>query len=166
MLAALTVAATPLRVSGQVESRDVVYAELLGNGGLFSINYERRVSAVHMRVGFASWTIDDLFGIGQDRFTVVPVTVSHLVGSGSHHLESGGGVTLGVSEVTSGFGGSSTSAGFVSLTGIVGYRYQKPTGGFIFRAALTPFYGFGREGVAYPDRGFFPSLGISFGAAF
>jgi hypothetical protein len=42
----------------------------------------------------------------------------------------------------------------------------QPAPGFIFRAVLTPFYGFGGEQVAYPDRGFFPSFGLSFSSAF
>jgi hypothetical protein len=33
-------------------------------------------------------------------------------------------------------------------------------------SSVTPFYGFGDPAVAYPDSGFLPSLGASFGARF
>jgi hypothetical protein len=44
----------------------------------------------------------------------------------------------------------------VLLTGIVGYRYQKPAGGFQFRAVFTPLAGEG---------GVVPWAGVSFGYA-
>lgn len=31
---------------------------------------------------------------------------------------------------------------------------------------VTPFYGFGEEDVAYPEKGFFPSFGLSLGYSF
>lgn len=42
--------------------RNAAYVELLGNGGLYSFNYERAVRAVRLRIGIASWTAEDLFG--------------------------------------------------------------------------------------------------------
>lgn len=165
-LGAIVFAAAPARLAAQATPENAIYVELLGSGGLYSLNYERRIGTARARVGFSNWTVDDLFGAGKDRYTVLPLTVSHVAGSGNHHLESGGGVTIGHTAFSSSFDGSRTSSGFVSLTGLLGYRYQKPASGFIFRAVLTPFYGFGREQVAYPDQGFFPSFGISFGSAF
>ena len=35
-----------------------------------------------------------------------------------------------------------------------------------FRASATPFYGFGNEDIAYPEKGLLPSLGISLGYVF
>jgi hypothetical protein len=75
-------------------------------------------------------------------------------------VELGGGVTSGrrEREALSGVSGSLTS-----LTGLVAYRYDPPGRGFVFRVGATPFFGFGDDGVAYPETGFFPSLGVSFG---
>ena len=49
-----------------------------------------------------------------------------------------------------------------ALTGTAGYRYQKPSGGIIFRAGLTPFVNIGD--AEYPD--FNISAGGSVGYAF
>lgn len=166
LLGALTFAATPQTLASQTATPNAVYVELLGSGGLFSLNYERRVSSARVRIGVGSWTASDLFGAGEEAFVVLPLTLSHVSGRGNHHLESGAGVTVGNSKFTSSFDGTTTRSGFVTLTGLVGYRYQKPGSGFIFRALFTPLYGLGEEAVAYPDRGFFPSIGISLGAAF
>lgn len=163
---ALSLAALPQHLNAQAAASNGVYLELFGSAGLFSVNYERRISAARFRVGASSWTIDDTFGIGSDSYTIFPITVSSVLGRGNHHFESGGGVSLGLSSTTDGFDGSKTSNGIVTLTAIAGYRYQKPGSGFLFRAVLTPMYGFGSEETAYPARGFFPSFGLSFGRAF
>jgi hypothetical protein len=42
------------------------------------------------------------------------------------------------------------------VTGLIGYRYQKPARGFVFRAGVTPFF---------YDADFAPFAGISFGYA-
>lgn len=164
--AALALAAAPHLLPAQVPAANAVYLEILGSGGLYSLNFERRVSALHMRVGFGSWSGDDLFGAGESEIVSVPLTLSHLRGTGNHHLESGGGLTLGNRKFTSAFDESTTSSGFVTLTGLVGYRYQKPSGGLIVRALFTPLFGLGEEDKAYPDRGFTPSVGFSLGYAF
>lgn len=163
---ALTFAATAPRLAAQASTRNATYVELLGSGGVFSLNFERRVGAVHMRAGVGSWTAADLFGAGETSIVTVPVTLSRVRGSGRHHLEAGGGLTLGHRKFTSAFDGGTTGSGFLTLTGLVGYRYQKPGSGFLFRAMFTPLYGLGDEEAAYPDRGFFPSFGLSLGAAF
>ena len=43
---------------------------------------------------------------------------------------------------------------------------RHPEGRFVFRAGFTPFFGLGSEEDAYPDKGFLPSCGVSFGVAF
>ena len=141
-----------------------VYLELLGSGGLYSINYEREIrESVWLRVGFGAWTATSFFSDTETAVTTVPITLTRLIGAGTHRLEVGGGLTLGrrEREALSGDSGS-----FVSLTGLVGYRYQPRGRGFLFRASATPFYGFGNEDLAYPEKGFMPSLGISFGYVF
>jgi hypothetical protein len=165
-LGALSLTTLPQRLAAQAVAENAAYLELGGSAGLFSVNYERRISAARLRVGIAQWTVADLFGIGSDSYTVLPITVSSVRGDGKHHLESGGGISLGLSTMTDGFDGSKTSNTFTTLTAIAGYRYQKPGSGFLFRAVLTPMYGLGSEELAYPASGFFLSAGISFGAAF
>jgi hypothetical protein len=146
------------------EARNAVYLELLGSGGLFSLNYEREIAdGVLARAGFGSWASSSFWSDAETTVTTVPLTVALVRGRGRHRLELGGGMTVG-RRTRDTFDGS--SGNFVSWTGLVGYRYEKPNRGFLFRAGATPFYGFGAEDVAYPERGFFPSFGISLGYSF
>ena len=155
----------------QLGAANSVYAELLGNGGLYSVNFDRRLGAggASVRVGIASWSSDGgLFGgVGErQRFLTVPLLLNALTGTGTHHLELGAGVLLGSQTVTPPFGGSSTRSSIVSATSTLGYRRQRPGRGLVFRASLTPMYGFGSEERAYPERGFFLSGGVAVGYSF
>ena len=145
-----------------------VYFEVLGNGGLGSFNYERALSpVVAARVGIAAWTATDFWGGGDTKFLNVPLTLSFLPGGEGSGWEVGGGFLLGRAtedEPDYGLGGDpgSTTKGIVNLTAIVGYRWVRENG-WISRIGFTPFLPLSGD---YPDSGFFPSLGISFGKAF
>lgn len=153
---------------GDVTPRNSVYVELLGNGGVYSFNYDRKLTdRVAVRIGAASWGVDDLF-LGDEaakRFVTVPVTASWLAGTGKSRVEVGGGVVFGRERQEVAFEDGSTSFAFTSLTGILGYRSQPLARGFMFRVGFTPFYGLGGED-AYPDSGFQFSLGLSGGYTF
>lgn len=143
---------------------NAVYLELLGNGGLFSLNYERAVRpAVRVRIGAAAWTAESFWSDATTRIRTFPLMLHVLPGGGAHHLEAAIGLLPG-------HRGRDRHAGqsgpFVSLIGLIGYRYEPPGGRFVFRTGVTPFYGLGDPAVAYPDEGFLPSIGVSFGARF
>jgi hypothetical protein len=141
---------------------NAAYFELLGSGGLYSINYERALApSVRVRVGAAVWTAESFWGGSQTEIRTFPVMLHLLPGRGAHRLEAGLGVLPGNRGRDAG-----DSGGFVSLLGLVGYRYEPPQRRFTFRAGFTPFYGFGESSVAYPDSGFLPSFGVSWGARF
>jgi hypothetical protein len=143
-----------------------VYFELFGNGGLFSINYERHLTErSNVRVGYGHWTIEGLWIDEKTTVTTVPVGASWLLGS-ARRLELGVGVVTGRRSQPVFLSDDSRTYSFASMTGVIGYRYQPAQSGWMFRASFTPFYGFGDEDEAYPDRGFFPSLGISGGYSF
>lgn len=143
---------------------NAVYFELLGNGGLFSINYERAITpSLRLRVGAAAWTAQSFWSDAETRFATFPLMLHVVPGRGAHHPEAAVGVVLGRRRRDPDLG---ESGAFVSLTGLIGYRYEPPGRRFVFRAGLTPFYGFGDSGIAYPEEGFLPSLGLSFGARF
>lgn len=172
-LGALAATAAPLSSAGAqsrplgVAPRHAAYLELLGSGGLYSVNYERRVQErVALRIGAGSWSGDDIFGSGQTTVTTVPVTISALRVGTRHFLEAGGGILLGRKSAESSFGEPTRTSAVFALSGLLGYRYQQPGGGFLFRSALTPLVGFGSEEDAYPDKGIFPSVGVSFGWGF
>lgn len=171
VLAGLALGAAPVSAqSDATPRRHAAYLELLGNGGLFSLNYERRVSPeVALRAGVGAWSGDDLFGAGEVSMVTVPLTASRIGGRGANHLELGGGVLLGRKTFTAveEFGGDESSENFASLTGILGYRRQAPGARTVFRIAFTPFLSLtGDESTAYPDKGLFPSVGVALGFAF
>jgi len=148
-------------------SRNAVFFELLGNGGPYSLNYERMLTeSLGLRVGYATWT-----GLGfwegespPDRYNTVPVTVSYLLGRGERKLELGGGITFGRGTLERNADNRDVTSR--SLTAIVGYRSQPPGRGYLFRVGVTPFYSFDDEEEAYPDPGFTFSVGVSFGYRF
>lgn len=156
---------SPCRAQGvSGDSRNAFYVELLGNGGVYSLNYERQLTdSLGLRVGYATWTPADVFPFGSlDEYQTVPVTVSYLIGRGQRKLELGGGVTFG--ERTPG-NAADGDGSFRTLTAIIGYR-SHPRQGYLFRVGLTPFYSFEDGEGAYPDPGFTFSLGVSFGYRF
>jgi len=136
-----------------------LYFEALGNGGLYSVNYDRLFSEnLGFRIGFSYLSeLDFIFTSVQD-FLVIPVTVNYFVGTGNSKLELGAGIAyLSVS------GGkifglkSSTGTSTAVCTGTIGYRYQQSEGGFLFRIGLTPFFGSGEVSLSGGV-----SLGLSF----
>jgi hypothetical protein len=165
---ALLFAAAAAPAAGQqpVGPRNNVYLELLGNGGLYSVNYERRFTErASFRGGLGHWTTEDWWSNAETTITSVPFGMSWLPGSGTRRLEVGGGLLVGRRGWKPSPGTTAENEGFASLTGVLGYRYQPVRSGWTFRAGFTPFFGFGDES-AYPDRGFLPSLGVSGGYSF
>lgn len=110
-----------------------VYVEALGNGLVYSLNYERAVAPrTWLRLG-AGWV-----GSGG----AFPLTGSYLAGSAPHHFEIGAGPLL---VVWPDFGDEAEDLGSTdgtSLlgTGTIGYRYQPASGGLLFRIGATPVF--------------------------
>ena len=147
LLPALALLAVPALCYAQ-GGRTAVYAELGGNALLYSLNAERRVSPhLALRIGAGYLGID---GTGDDALArgdlYVPVMANLLVGRGAHRFEVGAGVVL-------------VTAGPSYPTSTVGYRYQRPEGGGVFRIGLMP--------SALPTvDAIVPLPGVSFGYAF
>lgn len=154
--AAFVAAAPCAAQSERDEPRNSIYLESLGNGGLFSINYERLLTPrLGLRLGYGSWDSGDFFvSYGGSRVTTMPIMLNGLFGTGSRRWELGGGILVG----------SNASEAFQTLTGTVGLRWHAGKS-WLFRAGLTPFYGLNGE-ASYPDEGFFTTAGISFGYRF
>jgi hypothetical protein len=159
-LMAIGIAAQPVVAGAQSVSPAVapsaVYVELLGNGLLYSINYDHRIAPkLAARVGFMG-----LGGVSDSASASVfaaPVMVSYLFGEGNSHFEVGAGVMLAAGAIDEVDTVEDESFSSAVGTATVGYRYQRPQGGFVFRTGLTPFF---------DHRGFAPSFGISFGYGF
>jgi hypothetical protein len=133
-----------------------LYVELLGNGGLYSINYDRLfTSNIGGRIGFSYLSFKkDLFLPEMTLFTF-PVSFSYLLGEGSSKLELGAGITIVSGEFD--WVNEKGSGGLVVPNLIFGYRFQSSDGGFLFRIGYIPL--FTSEGVL-------SWVGLSMGATF
>jgi hypothetical protein len=157
----------PSRSSGtpsELADRNALYLELLGNGGLYSVNYERRMKdRIALRVGVGTWDSTDLLSDSQkdERILAFPMTVSLIRGGRHGGFEVGGGLLTG--RETSDLG---SSRNILALTGIVGYRRSPADSQSVLRISLTPFLDLTGNDDAYPDKGFFPSAGLSVGRVF
>jgi hypothetical protein len=150
----------PYKNFAQTETaKNSIYLELLGNGGLYSINYDRMFSEnVGARVGLSYLSeFDIIFAKIEDLF-IAPVTINYLVGERNSKLELGAGIVF-ISVKNSDIFGFTKAEHNSAIRGTAtfGYRYQPKDGGFVFRAGFTPVFG---------SQGFYPSGGISFGFCF
>src|SRR5688500_7028541 len=91
----LVVAATPAYAQEVAPpARDhAVYVELLGNGGLYSVNCERALTpALNVRVGAGAWSAESFWGGAETKIRTFPMMLQMVRGGGAHHLEAGIGV--------------------------------------------------------------------------
>jgi hypothetical protein len=168
ILAILMCVSPALADEPAMTARNHFFLELLGNGGAYSINYERFLAdRWTVRLGFSEWSSQGFWSNNENTYLLVPVTSSLLFGKGSNFLEVGGGVVWGRITKKYDNGIAPTEKRIVTnLTGFLGYRHQHPYGGFVFRAGFTPFYSLNNENKAWPDEDFTPSIGFSWGGAF
>jgi hypothetical protein len=146
-----------------IHSKNSIYFELLGNAGLYSVNYERELrSKLCGRIGFSTFRLTNILGSGSEsntRVTVFPIMITYLSGKGKSHFEISGGILPGVETETN------ASYSIFDLVAFIGYRYQPPGEGFQFRVGITPFYSLDKS-ADYPDHGYLTSAGISIGYHF
>jgi hypothetical protein len=123
---------------------NAVSLELLGNGLLYSINYERFVGDYGFRGGasFFTWKISDAAGSGNLTLATFPFLASYYLGTAKHKLQLGLGATILYTAAASDAAGTtysgSTSGLGVAATGVIGYRYAPEKSGFTFTAGYTP----------------------------
>ena len=156
-----------------------VYAEGLGAGLLYSLNYERLViDDLAVRAGFSYTSFGASASAGGQTmsasatFLTFPITASYIgVRSGKHALELGGGATLAhASGAGSGVGVSASGSGMTAYgTTMVGYRIHPIEGaGFNFRVGAMGLFGNGLSlSTSDPSKfGMLPWLYLSMGASF
>lgn len=141
-----------LKLSNQIQAKNAIFVEVLGTGGLYSINYERVVSDnLTFRSGI-SYLDSDGFIIG--KLLTIPVSSSYLIPTDKDsHIEMGVGNTFILNE------GKFSDA----IGPILGLREQDLfNGGAYARIVFTPFIIFTEKEVEIaPIWG-----GISFGTSF
>lgn len=122
------------------EAKNSLYLDIMGTGGWYSLNYERIVySKDKLGLGISSGASVTHLRDFDRRFNPdfsIPVSLNAFYGK-NHHLEAGIGTTF-ASVVRADEDYSAQRYLNVNLTMTLGYRYQKPEGGFLFRAAYTP----------------------------
>lgn len=145
-------------VSAQTEAEKFttthsVYFELGGNAGRYAFNYgrlinQKRAFKIIGSVGFSLWSDPNLIKGTTRWYPAIPLELSALIGKRKHHLEFGLGITsylLRSTNFSTEFGNFVQSEGPAFIRTIVpirlGYRYQKPEGGFFFRVGYTPNFG-------------------------
>ncbi len=146
-------------------TQNCVYLELLGQGILYSVNFDHRFTpSVSVRIGFTSWSFPTFFVLGGGRidFLGVPLMVNYLSGEGRSHLELGCGIVLCRASMSETWlwgepVGVGTEAAKVLGTATIGYRYQPRTKGLMVKVAFTPLFSSKRV---------LPMGGISLGFAF
>jgi hypothetical protein len=112
-------------------SRETIFLELGGPGIGLSANYNYRYTP---KISFNLGASYFLFGYG------FPVGVSYITNPfSSHHFEAGIGVMIGKISEFNLFGYTTKPVFFIWPDALIGYRYQKTTGGFFFRAILASF---------------------------
>jgi hypothetical protein len=152
---------TGIKAQEVKESKNSIFFEFLGNGGLYSINYERKLGEnLYGRIGFCSFKAVDLFGGGESgaRITTIPVMLTYLSGQNKSHFEISGGMLFGKDK-------NVEPGTIIDLIAFIGYRFQAPGEGVLFRVGLTPFLSLDNK-ANYPDKGFLVSAGISLGYHF
>jgi hypothetical protein len=155
-----------------------VFAEGLGPGLAYSLNYERTIeNDFGLRIGTSYMSLGASASSGAGTVSAsaawysIPVVASYLgIASGNNVLELGvGGIFLHASGSGSGFGMNSSAAGNVLLgTAVIGYRRQPVNGGFMFRVGISALVGQGLGfDVTDPGKvGVIPWPYMSLGATF
>jgi hypothetical protein len=161
-------------------SPNSVFAEGLGAGLLYSVNYERLViDQIGVRAGFSYYSfgasVSTSAGESSARVHYVqfPITASYIgLRGGKHSLEVGGGATILYVSGESSSGGLTASGDGMGAHGnfLLGYRlHPVDKAGFQFRIGLMALVGKGYgvlTGAAADKVGVLPWGYISFGASF
>ena len=152
--------------------RNVVYAELGGAGGIFSLNYERLTEqGIYFRGGTGLWSLTNLDAVHEDITNIVAgatrrFDISDLLGRGEGRIvEAGFAIVAGTYKRTR-YDATEIDGSYASLAPTVGLREEPPASGLTYRITLSPLIPFVICASAFP--GSSPILwgGLSVGCLF
>lgn len=106
-------------------------AEILGNGGVYSINYQREV--IYFRSSRLFWSAGLSVFPNASFIVTTPVSLNWQKPFGRHHLILGTGQVLIL---------SATKGGYIRGISRVGYRFNFSGGKSFLEFAYTPFYSY------------------------
>lgn len=95
----------------------------------------------------------------ETTLTTIPVMITYLWGEDKNHFEIAGGMLFGRKTE------DDINHQILDLIAFIGYRYQPPDNGLVFRVGFTPFFSLDND-ANYPANIFFASAGISIGYHF
>lgn len=157
---------------GTFTAKNSVYLELAGNAGRYAFNYGRIIHQkgklkLNASAGFSMWP--KKFDSKTIWLPTVPIEVSAFYGKSNHHLELGMGVTSYLTRSLAFDSETFENIDKVVFDAVIpvriGYRFQKPEGGFFFRLGYTPVINLPTGGRG--ESSFDPYwAGISFGKSF
>jgi hypothetical protein len=154
-------------------AKKAVYLEVGGSSGAYGLNYgkvfrQKGKLKLNASAGF-SILVRETTNLRTYWLPAIPLEVTAFYGKSKHHLEMGFGV-IPYLDVVSIFDSEALvfkdKVVFTTAMPLrIGYRYQKPEGGFFFRIGYTPF--FSAPIGAREDWVFTPFFaGVSFGKSF
>ena len=137
--------ATPSAASERT-APNVVFAEALGSGLLYSVNYERLIDTwnIGLRggVSYFTYAVSSYGASGNLTLVTFPLLASYYFGWRSHHLQLGLGATILYTKVATDSEGTKfdaeRSGPGIAATGVVGYRFIPRDGGVSFGLGFTP----------------------------
>lgn len=157
-------------------AKNTIYSELIGNtASAISINYDRILlkrgkTALSLNIGAGMVPTNIIKFKYSTRINyiiyAIPVSANLLIGKRNNHIELGAGCTFQQGTYGVGIKYTQTLFGVIRL----GYRYQKDTGGFFWKAGFTPFIPLAEYGdITFEetsDLPFLPLAGVAFGYTF
>ena len=137
-----------------------IYLEFLGNSPttFYSFNYEHYIFSIKKNHLVIRLGLSYLWG--SFKIYNAPILLNYVMGEKNNHFEMGAGIAIEHDTRTI----SRQPQTYVFPTFSIGYRYQKPTGKFIFRAGFTPTIN--PETYNFANIIYFLRVGTSFGYNF
>jgi len=116
-----------------------VYLEVLGPGGLYSVNYDMRFTPTQnglgFRVGFSTFSYQSV------SIVTIPIGINYLIGHERNFFEVGVGYTYASISSKTRLKSKNFSSSFGNAT--LGYRFAPVKGGVFFKVELSPLLGNG-----------------------
>jgi hypothetical protein len=134
--------------SSKRESKNLaVYMEMLGSAFCYSSLHAELIFVNDERSSMVeSYRVSAGIGLGAIQNAYAPILGKIVLLQGSGHIEFGLGVNIltAYSNPQPGsFLNKDLSHSDFNLISVIGYRYEQPGGGFVFRVDVTPMYDFG-----------------------
>ena len=114
-------------------AKNTFYIDFSTKGAIYSINYDR----IFHKSDKITYSYRIGFSILND-YVALPIGINLLTGKENSHAEFSLSVMPYIDQYQTMFSDNDLSDKYIYITSAIGYRYQKPTGGFFFKAALSP----------------------------